>query len=152
MAPLLVRGPVQPGNTGRYDAWGTIRNGLHGGLIFRKRLFDFDCRRGMVPAPGFIRRSRSRGGKNPGRRSSEAGIMFSQLWHTGRAGHCDSTKAQPSGQFFVISVCRIPTILESYPHGWRQPSPPPCASASPKSLALSEIYRKERRARKARWI
>jgi len=50
--------------------------------------------------------------------------MFSQLWHTGRAGHVDSTKgATPVSSSVNPEYWRDPTILESTPHGWRQPSP-----------------------------
>src|ERR1700691_5796644 len=62
--------------------------------------------------------------ENHGRCSSEAWVMFSQLWHTGRAGHVDSTKgATPVSSSVNPEYWQDPTILESTPHGWRQPSP-----------------------------
>ncbi len=50
--------------------------------------------------------------------------MFSQFWHTGRAGHVDSTNgATPVSSSVNPEYWQDPTILESTPHGWRQPSP-----------------------------
>src|SRR5258707_7016717 len=52
------------------------------------------------------------------------GYMFSQLWHTGRASHVDSTNGTtPVSSSVNPEYWQDPTILESTPHGWRQPSP-----------------------------
>jgi N-ethylmaleimide reductase len=52
------------------------------------------------------------------------GYMFSQLWHTGRAGHVDSTNgAAPVSSSVNPEYWQDPTIHESTPHGWCQPSP-----------------------------
>ena len=53
------------------------------------------------------------------------GYMFSQLWHTGRAGASGLDERSNPCQFFSQPgiLVRDPTILESTPHGWRQPSP-----------------------------
>ena len=46
------------------------------------------------------------------------GYMFSQFWHTGRAGHVDSTKgATPVSSSVNPEYWQDPTILESTPHG-----------------------------------
>ena len=52
------------------------------------------------------------------------GYMFSQLWHTGRASHVDTTKGiTPVSSSVNPDYWQDPTILESTPHGWQQPSP-----------------------------
>ena len=52
------------------------------------------------------------------------GLMFSQLWHTGRAAHVDSTNgATPVSSSVNSEYWQDSTIQESTPHGWRQPSP-----------------------------
>jgi N-ethylmaleimide reductase len=52
------------------------------------------------------------------------GYMFSQLWHTGRARPVDSTNgATPVSSSVNPEYWQDPTILESTPHGWRQPLP-----------------------------
>src|SRR5260370_13806789 len=50
--------------------------------------------------------------------------MFSQLWHTGRAAHVDSTNGiTPVSSSVNAEYWHDPTIQESTPHGWQQPSP-----------------------------
>jgi N-ethylmaleimide reductase len=52
------------------------------------------------------------------------GHMFSQLWHTGRASHVDSTNgATPVSSSVNPEYWRDSTIKESTPRGWLQPSP-----------------------------
>jgi len=51
------------------------------------------------------------------------GYMFSQLWHTGRASHVDTTNITPVSSSVNPEYWQEPTILESTPHGWQQPSP-----------------------------
>ncbi len=55
---------------------------------------------------------------------AKRGYMFSQLWHTGRASHVDTTKGITAVSSSVNpEYWQDPTILESTPHGWQQPSP-----------------------------
>jgi N-ethylmaleimide reductase len=50
--------------------------------------------------------------------------MFSQLWHTGRASHVDSTNgATPVSSSVNPEYWQDSTIKDSTPHGWLQPSP-----------------------------
>jgi N-ethylmaleimide reductase len=50
--------------------------------------------------------------------------MFSQLWHTGRASHVDSTNgAIPVSSSVNPEYWQDSTIKDSTPHGWLQPSP-----------------------------
>jgi uncharacterized protein GlcG (DUF336 family) len=52
------------------------------------------------------------------------GYMFSQLWHTGRATHVDSTNgATPVSSSVNPEYWQDSTIKDSTPHGWLQPSP-----------------------------
>jgi hypothetical protein len=81
------------------------------------------------------------------------GLMFSQLWHTGRSTHVDSTKgAIPVSSSVNSEYWQDSTIQESTPHGWRQPRQP-----SPhRALDITEIpgiveeYRKAAGARPSR--
>src|SRR5260370_42338523 len=55
---------------------------------------------------------------------AQRGHMFSQLWDTGRASHVDSTNgATPVSSSVNPEYWHDPTIKESTPHGWLQPSP-----------------------------
>jgi N-ethylmaleimide reductase len=55
---------------------------------------------------------------------AKRGHMFSQLWHTGRASHVDSTNGvTPVSSSVNPEYWQDPTIKESTPHGWQQPSP-----------------------------
>src|SRR5260370_7142047 len=50
--------------------------------------------------------------------------MFSQVWHKGRASDLDSTNGvTPVSSSVNPEYWQDPTILESTPHGWQQPSP-----------------------------
>jgi N-ethylmaleimide reductase len=52
------------------------------------------------------------------------GHMFSQLWHTGRAAHVDSTNGNtPVSSSVNPEYWKDATIRTSTPHGWLQPSP-----------------------------
>ena len=55
---------------------------------------------------------------------AKRGYMFSQLWHTGRASHVDTTKGITAVSSSVNpEYWQDPTILESTADGWQQPSP-----------------------------
>jgi N-ethylmaleimide reductase len=61
------------------------------------------------------------------------GIMFAQLWHTGRVSHVELTGGQtPVTASFDASFWENPKQLSSTPAGWIQPSPH-------RALELSEI-------------
>ena len=50
--------------------------------------------------------------------------MLSQLWHTGRAAHVESTNGiTPVSSSVNTEYWHDPTIQESTPHAWQQPSP-----------------------------
>ena len=51
---------------------------------------------------------------------AKRGYMFSQLWHTGRAAHVDSTNGlTPVSSSVNPQYWQDPTIKESTPHGWQ---------------------------------
>ena len=55
---------------------------------------------------------------------AKRGYMFSQLWHTGRAAHVDSTKGiTPVSSSVNPEYWQDPMIKTSTPRGWLQPSP-----------------------------
>src|SRR5712675_1239637 len=126
MGPLTRSRSVQPGNIPRdlmleYYS----QRASDGGRIISEATSISIAGGGWFAAPGLYSEEQVAGWK----RITDAvhqkrGYMFSQLWHTGRAGHVDSTNgATPVSSSVNPEYWQDPTILESTPHGWRQPSP-----------------------------
>ncbi|HWO28357.1 MAG TPA: hypothetical protein VNO32_06125, partial [Candidatus Acidoferrum sp.] len=126
MGPLTRSRSVQPGNIpGDLMLEYYSQRASDGGLIVSEATSISIAGGGWFAAPGLYSEEQVAGWK----RITDAvhqkrGYMFSQLWHTGRAGHVDSTKgATPVSSSVNPEYWQDPTILESTPHGWRQPSP-----------------------------
>jgi N-ethylmaleimide reductase len=126
MGPLTRSRSVQPGNIpGDLMLEYYSQRASDGGLIVSEATSISVAGGGWFAAPGLYSEEQVAGWK----RITDAvhqkrGYMFSQLWHTGRAGHVDSTKgATPVSSSVNPEYWQDPTILESTSHGWRQPSP-----------------------------
>jgi N-ethylmaleimide reductase len=126
MAPLTRSRSAQPGNIPsdlmlEYYS----QRASDGGLIVSEGTSISVAGGGWFGAPGLYSEEQVAGWK----RITEAvhekrGLMFSQLWHTGRAAHVDSTNgATPVSSSVNPEYWQDSTIQESTPHGWRQPSP-----------------------------
>src|ERR1700680_175186 len=126
IGPLPRSRSVQPGNIpGDLMLEYYSQRASDGGLIVSEATSISVAGGGWFAAPGLYSEEQVAVWK----RSTDAvhqkrGYMFSQLWHTGRAGHVDSTKGgTPVSSSVNPEYWQDPTILESTPHGWRQPSP-----------------------------
>ena len=97
MGPLTRSRSDQPGNIpGDLMLEYYSQRASDGGLIVSEATSISVAGGGWFAAPGLYSEEQVAGWK----RITDAvhqnrGYMFSQLWHTGRAGHVDSTKAQP---------------------------------------------------------
>ena len=125
MAPLTRSRSAQPGNIPsdlmlEYYS----QRASDGGLIVSEGTSISVAGGGWFGAPGLYWRSRLPGGEDPEAVHEKRGLMFSQLWHTGRAAHVDSTNgATPVSSSVNPEYWQDSTVQESTPHGWRQPSP-----------------------------
>src|ERR1700732_1165165 len=126
MAPLTRSRSVQPGSIpGDLMLEYYSQRASDGGLIVSEGTSISIAGGGWFGAPGLYSEAQVAGW----RRITDAvhgkgGHMFSQLWHTGRAAHVDSTNGNiPVSSSVNPEYWQDPTIKESTPHGWLQPSP-----------------------------
>ena len=126
MGPLTRSLSVQPGNIpGDLMLEYYSQRASDGGLIISEATSISIAGGGWFAAPGLYSEEQVAGWK----RITDAvhgkrGHMFSQLWHTGRAAHVDSTNGEtPVSSSVNAEYWQDPTIKESTPHGWQQPSP-----------------------------
>src|ERR1700730_9922758 len=126
MAPLTRSRSAQPGSIpGDLMLEYYSQRASDGGLIVSEGTSISVAGGGWFGAPGLYSEEQVAGWK----RITDAvhrkrGLMFSQLWHTGRAAHVDSTNgATPVSSSVNSEYWQDSTIQESTPHGWRQPSP-----------------------------
>ncbi len=126
MAPLTRSRSVQPGNIPadlmlEYYS----QRASDGGLIVSEGTSISIAGGGWFGAPGSYSDEHVAGWKRiTNAVHAKRGYMFSQLWHTGRASHVDSTNgATPVSSSVNPEYWQDSTIKESTPHGWLQPSP-----------------------------
>jgi N-ethylmaleimide reductase len=126
MAPLTRSRSVQPGSIpGDLMLEYYSQRASEGGLIVSEGTSISIAAGGWFGAPGLYSDEQVAGWK----RITDAvhgkrGHMFSQLWHTGRASHVDSTNgAIPVSSSVNPEYWQDSTIKDSTPHGWLQPSP-----------------------------
>jgi N-ethylmaleimide reductase len=126
IAPLTRSRSVQPGSIPsdlmlEYYSQRTS----DGGLIISEGTSISIAGGGWFGAPGLYSDEQVTGWKRiTGAVHAKRGHMFSQLWHTGRASHVDSTNgATPVSSSVNPEHWQDSTIQESSPDGWRQPSP-----------------------------
>jgi N-ethylmaleimide reductase len=126
MGPLTRSRSVQPGNIpGDLMLEYYSQRASDGGLIVSEATSISVAGGGWFAAPGMYSDEQVAGWKKiTDAVHQKRGYMFSQLWHTGRAGHVDSTNgAAPVSSSVNPEYWQDPTIHESTPHGWCQPSP-----------------------------
>src|SRR5260370_26652382 len=126
MAPLTRSRSVQPGSIpGDLMLEYYSQRACEGGLIVSEGTSISIAAGGWFGAPGLYSDEQVAGWK----RITDAvhgkrGHMFSQLWHTGRASHVDSTNgAIPVSSSVNPEYWQDSTIKDSTPRGWLQPSP-----------------------------
>src|SRR6202051_1650577 len=121
MGPLTRSRSVQPGNIpGDLMLEYYSQRASDGGLIVSEATSISVACGGWFAAPGLYSEEQVSGWK----RITDAvhqkrGYMFSQLWHTGRAGHVDSTNgAIPVSSSVNSEYWQDPTIKDSTPARW----------------------------------
>src|SRR5271155_5939392 len=126
MSPLTRSRSVQLGNIpGDLMLEYYSQRASDGGLIVSEATSISIAGGGWFGAPGLYSKEQVAGWK----RITDAvhrkrGRMFSQLWHTGRAAHVDSTNGEtPVSSSVNPEYWQDPMIKTSTPHGWQQPSP-----------------------------
>src|ERR1700721_300766 len=126
MPPLTRSRSVQPGSIpGELMLEYYSQRASDGGLIVSEGTSISIAGGGWFGAPGLYSHEQGTGW----RRITDAvhgkrGHMFSQLWHTGRAAHVDSTNGNtPVSSSVNPEYWKAQTIKTSPPHGWLQPSP-----------------------------
>jgi N-ethylmaleimide reductase len=135
MAPLTRSRSQQPGDIpGDLMLKYYTQRASDGGLIISEATPISITARGWLGAPGLYSDEQVEGWKRiTAAVHSKGGLMFSQLWHTGRSSHVEMTGGPVPGTASVNpSYWQDPTHLVSAPRGWVQPSPH-------KALELSEI-------------
>src|SRR5258708_213167 len=126
MAPLTRSRSVQPASIpGDLMLEYYSQRASDGGLIVSEGTSISVAGGGWFGAPGLYSEEQVAGWKRITHAvHRKRGHMFSQLWHTGRAAHVDSTNgAIPVSSSVTPEYWQDSTIQESTPHGWRQPSP-----------------------------
>ena len=126
MAPLTRSRSVQPGAIpGDLMLEYYSQRASDGGLIVSEATSISIAAGGWFGAPGLYSDEQVAGWKRiTNAVHAKHGYMFSQLWHTGRASHVSSTNgATPVSSSVNPEYWQDPTIKESTPHGWLQPSP-----------------------------
>src|ERR1700689_462945 len=126
MGPLTRSRSVQPGNIpGDLMLEYYSQRASDGGLIVSEATAISVAGGGWFGAPGLYSDEQVAGWKRiTNAVHAKLGYMFSQLWHTGRASHVDTTNGvSPVSSWVNPEYWQDPTIKESTPHGWQQPSP-----------------------------
>ncbi len=125
MAPLTRSRAVQPGSIpGDLMLEYYTQRASEGGLIVSEATPISIAGGGWFGAPGLYSDEQVAGWKRiTDAVHAKRGYMFSQLWHTGRASHVDTTNIIPVSSSVNPGYWQDPTILESTPQGWQQPSP-----------------------------
>jgi N-ethylmaleimide reductase len=130
MAPLTRSRSQQPGDIPgdlMVEYYG--QRASKGGLIISEATTISLSGRGWFGAPGLYSDEQVAGWQRVlSAVRAKGGYMFSQLWHTGRASHLETTNGSSP-----VSPSGIPfESLVSTPQGWLQPSPP-------RALDITEI-------------
>jgi len=105
-----------------------------GGLIIGEASTISMSARGWLGAPGLYSRKQVGGWRRiTAAVHAKGGVMFAQLWHTGRSSHISVTGgSEPVSASVNADYWNSPSHLTSTPSGWVQPSPH-------RELQLSEI-------------
>ncbi len=126
MAPLTRSRSLQPGSIpGDLMLEYYSQRASDGGLIVSEGTSISIAGGGWFGAPGLYSDEQVTGWKRiTNAVHGKRGHMFSQLWHTGRAAHVDSTNGNtPVSSSVNPEYWKDPTTKTSTPHDWLQPSP-----------------------------
>jgi N-ethylmaleimide reductase len=135
MAPLTRSRSIQPNSIpGDLMAEYYAQRASDGGLIIGEATNISVTSRGWLGAPGLYTDEQLKGWKKiVDAVHARGGLMFAQLWHTGRSSHVEMTGGEtPVSASVNAAYWNNPSHLVSTPSGWVQPSPH-------RALELSEI-------------
>jgi N-ethylmaleimide reductase len=135
MAPLTRSRSIQPNSVpGELMADYYSQRASDGGLIISEATNISLTSRGWLGSPGLYSDEQVQGWRKIlDKVHAKGGLMFAQLWHTGRASHVSmSGGATPVTASVNPSYWENPAQVVSTPDGWIQPSPH-------RALELSEI-------------
>jgi N-ethylmaleimide reductase len=136
MAPLTRSRSEQPGDIpGDLMREYYTQRASDGGLIISEATTVSATARGWFGAPGIYTDQQVEGWqKIVDSVHAKGGLMFSQLWHTGRASHVEVTEGpDPVSASVNPSYWQDGDRLTSTPHSWVKPSPH-------RALEISEIH------------
>jgi N-ethylmaleimide reductase len=126
MAPLTRSRSEQPGDVpGDLMREYYTQRASDGGLIISEATTISATARGWFGAPGLYTDQQVDGWKKiVDSVHAKGGLIFSQLWHTGRASHVEVTEGPaPATASVNPSYWQGGEHLTSTPHGWVKPSP-----------------------------
>ncbi len=126
MAPLTRSRSIQPDSIpGDLMATYYDQRASDGGLIVGEATNISITSRGWLGSPGLYTADQVRGWKRiVDRVHGKGGVMFAQLWHTGRSSHVAMTGGEPPVSASVDpAYWRNPRHLVSIPGEWASPSP-----------------------------
>lgn len=126
MAPLTRSRSEQPGGIpGDWMVKHYADRASDGGLLISEATSISLNARGWFGAPGLYTDQQVAGWKRVVEAvHAKGGLMFAQLWHTGRASHVDNQDGNtPVSASVNESYWQDPNTMVSTPSGWAQPSP-----------------------------
>jgi N-ethylmaleimide reductase len=144
MAPLTRSRSIQPNSIpGDLMADYYAQRASDGGLIIGEATNISLTSRGWLGSPGLYLEEQVQGWRKVvDGVHAKGGLMFAQLWHTGRASHVSMTGGEtPVSASVNPSYWENPDQLVSTPNGWIQPSPHR-ALELPEIASILEDYRK----------
>jgi N-ethylmaleimide reductase len=143
MAPLTRSRSIQPDSVpsdlmAEYYA----QRASDGGFIISEATNISKTSRGWLGSPGLYSKQQVEGWKKVvADVHAKGGLMFAQLWHTGRSSHVSMTGGEtPVSASVDPTYWQKPSHLISTPNGWVQPSPHRALSIPEISLIV-EDYR-----------
>jgi N-ethylmaleimide reductase len=143
MAPLTRSRSIQPNSVpGDLMADYYAQRASDGGLIIGEATNISLTSRGWLGSPGLYLDEHVQGWKKTvGGVHAKGGLMFAQLWHTGRASHVTMTGgATPVTASVNPAYWENPAQVVSTPDGWIQPSPHRALEVK-EIVAIVEDYR-----------
>jgi N-ethylmaleimide reductase len=144
MAPLTRSRSTQPGDIpGDLMLEYYTQRASDGGLIISEATSISLTGKGWFGAPGLYTDEQVEGWKKiVNAVHAKGGYMFSQLWHTGRSSHVETTGGStPVTASVNPDYWSNPSHLVSAPSGWAQPSPHRALEVS-EIAGIVEDYRK----------
>jgi N-ethylmaleimide reductase len=144
MAPLTRSRSIQPNSVpGDLMAEYYAQRASDGGFIIGEATNISITSRGWLGAPGLYTEEQVQGWRRiVDAVHAKGGVMFAQLWHTGRSSHVSMTGGEaPVTASVDPSYWQDAGHLTSTPGGWVQPSPHR-ALAIPEIAPIVEDYRK----------